>query len=111
MCGLNSGDLNRYHTKIDVHLDKCLVDMNKQLVAKLISVLDGLLKKLSRYDENSFFSSILSLAKPINELGQSYVTFIGLNLDVLRSKVNDDLFIMNAFEVKIFMMIFFYDRI
>ena len=99
LCGLNSGDLNRYHTKIDEHLDKCLTDMNKQLVAKLISVLDGLLKKLSRYDEGSFFSSILSLTKPVNELGQSYVTFIGLNLDVLRQKVNDELFILGAFEV------------
>ena len=38
-----------------------MVEMNKQLVAKLMSVLDGLLKKLSRYDEGSFFSSILSL--------------------------------------------------
>ena len=47
--------MNRYHTKISEHLDKNLVEMNKQLVAKLVSVLDGLLKKLSRYDEGSFF--------------------------------------------------------
>jgi hypothetical protein len=61
LCGLNSGDLNRYHSKVDEHLEKTLADMKKQLVAKLISVLDGLLKKLSRYDEGTFFSSILSL--------------------------------------------------
>ena len=62
MCSLNSGDLNRYHTKIDEFLERSLGEMKKQLVAKLISVLDGLLKKLSRYDEGTFFSSILSLA-------------------------------------------------
>jgi hypothetical protein len=61
LCGLTSGDLHRYHTKIDEHLERCLTEMNKQLVAKLLSVLDGLLKKLSRYDEGTFFSSILSL--------------------------------------------------
>jgi hypothetical protein len=59
---LNSGDLNRYHTKIDEFLDKSLTEMKKQLVAKLISVLDGFLKKLGRYDEGTFMSSILSLA-------------------------------------------------
>lgn len=62
LCSLTSGDMHRYHTKIDEHLERSLVEMNKQLVAKLISVLDGLLKKLSRYDEGSFISSILSLA-------------------------------------------------
>jgi hypothetical protein len=61
LCSLNSGDFNRYHTKIDDSLEKSLAEMKKQLVAKLISVLDGLLKKLSRYDEGTFFSSILSL--------------------------------------------------
>jgi hypothetical protein len=61
LCGLNSGDLHRYHTKIDEHLERSLAEMKKQLVGKLISVLDGLLKKLSRYDEGTFFSSILSL--------------------------------------------------
>ena len=53
--------MNRFHAKISEHLDKSLAEMNKQLVTKLVSVLDGLLKKLSRYDEGSFFSSILSV--------------------------------------------------
>ena len=61
LCSLNSGDLNRYHTKIDEYLEKGLADMKRQLISKLLSVLEGLLKKLSRYDEGSFFSSILSL--------------------------------------------------
>jgi hypothetical protein len=36
--------------------------MSRALIQKLISVLDSVLKKLSRYDEGSFFAQILSLA-------------------------------------------------
>ena len=79
LCGLASGDLHRYHTKIDEHLERCLVDMNKQLVAKLLSVLDSLLKKLSRYDEGTFFSSILSLAVRILFFGFLRIMSINLN--------------------------------
>jgi calcium-dependent secretion activator len=61
LTGLSGSETYRYHAKLDTFLEKCLVDMNKQLVNKLQSVLDGLLKKLSRYDEGSFISSILSL--------------------------------------------------
>ena len=35
--------------------------MTKTLILKLLSVLDSVLKKLSRYDEGSFFAQILSL--------------------------------------------------
>jgi hypothetical protein len=53
--------LHRYHTKIDEFLERALAEMSKQLVNKLQSVLDTILKKLSRYDEGSFFAPILSL--------------------------------------------------
>jgi hypothetical protein len=36
--------------------------MSKILIQKLLSVLDSVLKKLSRYDEGSFFAPLLSLA-------------------------------------------------
>jgi hypothetical protein len=62
LCALNSGDLHQYHTRIDEYLDKILSDMTKALIQKLLSVLDSVLKKLSRYDEGSFFAPILSLA-------------------------------------------------
>ena len=42
--------------------------MSKQLVTKLISVLDTILKKMSRYDEGSFFAPILSLTVKIGWL-------------------------------------------
>jgi len=59
---LNSGDLHQYHTRIDEYLEKILSDMSKALIQKLLSVLDSVLKKLSRYDEGSFMGHILSLA-------------------------------------------------
>lgn len=34
----------------------------------------------------------------MNESGQSYVTFINLNLDVLRQKINDEIFVLDVFE-------------
>jgi len=61
LCALNSGDLHQYHTRIDEYLEKILSDMSKTLIEKLVSVLDSVLKKLSRYDEGSFFAQILSL--------------------------------------------------
>jgi hypothetical protein len=34
----------------------------------------------------------------VNELGQSYVTFLCVNLEQLRIKINDELFVLNIFE-------------
>ncbi len=66
LCALHSGDLHQYHTRIDEYLEKILSEMSKALIQKLITVLDSVLKKLSRYDEGSFFAQILSLAVKIN---------------------------------------------
>ncbi|XP_064633820.1 calcium-dependent secretion activator 1-like isoform X2 [Lineus longissimus] len=99
LCALDSGaDMHQYHTKIDEFLEKVQLQMNKTLVEKLLSVLDNVLAKLARYDEGSFFSSILSLAKPVNELGKSYVDFMRGNLEQLRQKITDELYILNIFE-------------
>ncbi len=37
----------------------------------------------------------------MNELGNAYVTFVALNLDVLRQKINDELFVNSTFEVSL----------
>ena len=63
---MHSGDLHQYHTRIDEYLEKILSDMSKSLIQKLLSVLDSVFKKLSRYDEGSFFAQILSLAVRIS---------------------------------------------
>ncbi|CAF3923276.1 unnamed protein product [Adineta steineri] len=98
LCALHSGDLHQYHTRIDEYLEKILGDMSRALIQKLISVLDSVFKKLSRYDEGSFFAQILSLAKPINEDGQAYVLCVNANLEQLRQKISDEIFTLNIFE-------------
>eukprot|EP00064_Thunnus_orientalis_P018833 superscaffoldBa00004474_g18940 len=50
----------QYHSKIDVLIDEAFKEMVSSLVSKFAAVLDGVLSKLSRYDEGTFFSSILS---------------------------------------------------
>ncbi|CAF1576692.1 unnamed protein product, partial [Didymodactylos carnosus] len=99
LCALNSGDLHQYHTKIDEYLEKILSEMSKSLILKLVAVMDTALKKLSRYDEGSFFAPILSLTKPVNEVGQAYVAFVNTNLEQIRQKISDELFTLNLFEV------------
>ena len=50
----------KYHTKIDDLIDRTLTNMKVGLIGKLISVLDSVLAKLTRYDEGSVIGSILS---------------------------------------------------
>uniref|UniRef100_A0AAV2KXC9 MHD1 domain-containing protein n=1 Tax=Knipowitschia caucasica TaxID=637954 RepID=A0AAV2KXC9_KNICA len=65
LCVLDTGQetdkqWQQYHSKIDVLIDDTFKEMIASLVSKLASVLDGVLSKLSRYDEGTFFSSFLS---------------------------------------------------
>ncbi|XP_071371236.1 calcium-dependent secretion activator 2-like [Centroberyx affinis] len=60
LCVLDAGQEQQYHSKIDVLIDEAFKDMISSLVSKFAAVLDGVLSKLSRYDEGTFFSSILS---------------------------------------------------
>ncbi|XP_042266675.1 calcium-dependent secretion activator 2 isoform X3 [Thunnus maccoyii] len=65
LCVLDTGQeidkqWQQYHSKIDVLIDEAFKEMVSSLVSKFAAVLDGVLSKLSRYDEGTFFSSILS---------------------------------------------------
>ncbi|GLD61734.1 calcium-dependent secretion activator 2 isoform X9 [Lates japonicus] len=60
LCVLDTGQEQQYHSKIDVLIDEAFKEMISSLVSKFAGVLDGVLSKLSRYDEGTFFSSILS---------------------------------------------------
>lgn len=51
---------HQYHSKIDDQIDKALASMTQGLINKLVSVLEGVLSKLSRYDEGSLIGSFLS---------------------------------------------------
>ncbi|ESP01120.1 hypothetical protein LOTGIDRAFT_139881 [Lottia gigantea] len=112
LCALDSGqNMHQYHTNLDEFLERVQIQMVKCLVEKLLSVLESVLSKLARYDEGTFFASILSLTviknafnsrissdKPVNELGKAYVEFMRCNLDVMRQKITDELYTLSMFE-------------
>ncbi|KAM8861283.1 calcium-dependent secretion activator 2 isoform 2-T2 [Synchiropus picturatus] len=109
LCVLDTGQEQQYHSKIDVLIDETFKEMISSLVSKLASVLDGVLSKLSRYDEGTFFSSILSFTvkaaakyvevpKPGMDLADTYITFVRQNQDILRDRVNDELYIETVFD-------------
>ncbi|XP_028286202.1 calcium-dependent secretion activator 2 isoform X4 [Parambassis ranga] len=97
LCVLDSGQ-EQYHSKIDVLIDDAFKEMISSLVSKFATVLDAVLSKLSRYDEGTFFSSILSFTKPGMDLADTYITFVRQNQDVLRDRINDELYIEKVFD-------------
>uniref|UniRef100_A0A8C9VQV9 Calcium dependent secretion activator 2 n=1 Tax=Scleropages formosus TaxID=113540 RepID=A0A8C9VQV9_SCLFO len=109
LCVLDSGQEQQYHSKIDVLIDQAFKDMISTLVSKFTAVLDGVLCKLSRYDEGTLFSSILSFTvkaaakyvdvpKPGTDLADTYITFVRENQDILRDNVTEELYTEKVFE-------------
>ncbi|XP_045892597.1 calcium-dependent secretion activator 2 isoform X2 [Micropterus dolomieu] len=109
LCVLDTGQEQQYHSKIDVLIDEAFKDMISSLVSKFAAVLDCVLSKLSRYDEGTFFSSILSFTvkaaakyvevpKPGMDLADTYITFVRQNQDILRDRVNDELYVEKVFD-------------
>ncbi|XP_055778368.1 calcium-dependent secretion activator 2-like isoform X3 [Salvelinus fontinalis] len=98
----------QYHSKIDVLIDDAFKDMISSMVTKFAGVLDGVLAKLSRYDEGTFFSSILSFTvkaaakyvdvPPGMDLADTYITFVRQNQDILRDRVNEEMYIEKLFD-------------
>uniref|UniRef100_A0A674AAE4 Calcium dependent secretion activator 2 n=1 Tax=Salmo trutta TaxID=8032 RepID=A0A674AAE4_SALTR len=112
LCVLDSGQEQQYHSKIDVLIDDAFKDMISSMVTKFAGVLDGVLSKLSRYDEGTFFSSILSFTvkaaakyvdvpKPGMDLADTYITFVRQNQDILRDRVNEEMYIEKLFDVSV----------
>uniref|UniRef100_A0A671P7Q4 Calcium-dependent secretion activator 2-like n=1 Tax=Sinocyclocheilus anshuiensis TaxID=1608454 RepID=A0A671P7Q4_9TELE len=114
LCVLDQGqevghNPQQYHSKIDVLIDEAFKEMISSLVSKFAAVLDGVLSKLSRYDEGTFFSSILSFTvkaaakyvdvpKPGMDLADTYITFVRQNQDILRDRVNDEMYTEKIFD-------------
>uniref|UniRef100_A0A6Q2XF11 Calcium dependent secretion activator 2 n=1 Tax=Esox lucius TaxID=8010 RepID=A0A6Q2XF11_ESOLU len=103
----HSTAVQQYHSKIDVLIDDAFKDMISCLVSKFTGVLDCILSKLSRYDEGTFFSSILSFTvrsgaflslKPGMDLADTYITFVRQNQDILRDRVNEEMYIEKMFD-------------
>ncbi|XP_066579858.1 calcium-dependent secretion activator 2 isoform X3 [Amia ocellicauda] len=109
LCVLAAGQEQQYHSKIDDLIEEAFKDMISLLVSKFVAVLDGVLSKLSRYDEGTLFSSILSFTvkaaakyvdvpKPGMDLADTYITFVRQNQDILRDKVNEEMYIEKVFD-------------
>ncbi|XP_064417608.1 calcium-dependent secretion activator 2 isoform X3 [Latimeria chalumnae] len=114
LCVLDGGQefdkqWQQYHSKIDDLTEETFKEMISLLVSKLIAVLEGILSKLSRYDEGTLFSSILSFTvktaakyvdvpKPGMDLADTYISFVRQNQDILRDKVNEEVYIEKLFD-------------
>ncbi|XP_047003794.1 calcium-dependent secretion activator-like [Schistocerca americana] len=101
LCAVDGVDVHQYHTKIDDLIEKTSASMKQGMINKLLSVLETTLSKLSRYDEGSLIGSVLSFANVSGsgkDLGQAYVNFTHNCMDQIRSKVSDELWILNFFE-------------
>ncbi|XP_056429768.1 calcium-dependent secretion activator 2 isoform X6 [Hyla sarda] len=114
LCVLDGGQefskqWQQYHSKIDDLIEETVKEIISLLVSKFISVLEGVLSKLARYDEGTLFSSILSFTvkaaskyvevpKPGMDLADTYITFVRQNQDILREKVNEEMYIEKFFD-------------
>ncbi|XP_043933363.1 calcium-dependent secretion activator 1 isoform X4 [Protopterus annectens] len=109
LCSMELGQEHQYHSKIDELIEETVKEMITLLVAKFVTILEGVLAKLSRYDEGTLFSSFLSFTvkaaskyvdvpKPGMDLADAYVTFVRHSQDVLRDKVNEEMYIERLFD-------------
>uniref|UniRef100_A0AAX7SH09 Calcium dependent secretion activator 2 n=1 Tax=Astatotilapia calliptera TaxID=8154 RepID=A0AAX7SH09_ASTCA len=107
LCVLDSEQEQQYHSKIDVLIDEALKDIITSLVSKFAAVLNGVLSKLSRYDEGTFFSSVLSFTvsshvfvpgNGVMDLADTYTSFVRQNQDILHCGVSDELYIETVFD-------------
>uniref|UniRef100_A0A8C8A0X2 Ca2+-dependent activator protein for secretion a n=1 Tax=Oryzias sinensis TaxID=183150 RepID=A0A8C8A0X2_9TELE len=100
----------QYHSQIDNLIEETVKEMITLLVAKFAVILESVLSKLSRYDEGTLFSSFLSFTvkaaskyvdvpKPGMDVADSYVTFVRHSQDMLREKVNEEVYVERIFDV------------
>ncbi|KAJ4927102.1 hypothetical protein JOQ06_014839 [Pogonophryne albipinna] len=111
LCAMEMGQEKQYHTTIDELIEESVKDMILFLVAKFVAILEGVLAKISRYDEGTLFSSFLSFTvkaaskyvdvpKPGMDVADGYVTFVRHSQDMLRDKVNEEVYIERLFDKK-----------
>uniref|UniRef100_A0A4W3H8X5 Ca2+-dependent activator protein for secretion a n=1 Tax=Callorhinchus milii TaxID=7868 RepID=A0A4W3H8X5_CALMI len=109
LCSMEMGQERQYHSKIDELIEDTVKEMITLMVAKFVTILEGVLSKLSRYDEGTLFSSFLSFTvkaaskyvdvpKPGMDVADAYVTFVRQSQDILRDKVNEEMYIERLFD-------------
>ncbi|XP_029990252.1 calcium-dependent secretion activator 1 isoform X7 [Sphaeramia orbicularis] len=109
LCAMEMGQEKQFHSQIDDLIEESVKDMIQLLVAKFVAILEGVLAKISRYDEGTLFSSFLSFTvkaaskyvdvpKPGMDVADGYVTFVRHSQDMLRDKVNEEVYIERLFD-------------
>uniref|UniRef100_A0A672PVH0 Calcium-dependent secretion activator 1-like n=1 Tax=Sinocyclocheilus grahami TaxID=75366 RepID=A0A672PVH0_SINGR len=109
LCAMEMGQEKQYHSQIDELIEESVKDMISLLVAKFVVILESILAKISRYDEGTLFSSFLSFTvkaaskyvdvpKPGMDVADGYVTFVRHSQDILRDKVNEEVYIERLFD-------------
>ncbi|KAM6947771.1 calcium-dependent secretion activator 1 isoform 1-T1 [Lycodopsis pacificus] len=109
LCAMEMGQEKQYHTQVDELIEESVKEMIQFLVAKFVAILEGVLAKISRYDEGTLFSSFLSFTvkaaskyvdvpKPGMDVADGYVTFVRHSQDMLRDKVNEEVYIERLFD-------------
>uniref|UniRef100_H3DB70 Ca2+-dependent activator protein for secretion b n=1 Tax=Tetraodon nigroviridis TaxID=99883 RepID=H3DB70_TETNG len=109
LCAMEMGQEKQFHSHIDELIEESVKDMIQLLVAKFVAILEGVLAKISRYDEGTLFSSFLSFTvkaaskyvdvpKPGMDVADGYVTFVRHSQDMLRDKVNEEVYIERLFD-------------
>uniref|UniRef100_A0A7N8XKP5 Ca2+-dependent activator protein for secretion b n=1 Tax=Mastacembelus armatus TaxID=205130 RepID=A0A7N8XKP5_9TELE len=109
LCAMEMGQEKQFHSHIDDLIEESVRDMIQLLVAKFVAILEGVLAKISRYDEGTLFSSFLSFTvkaaskyvdvpKPGMDVADGYVTFVRHSQDMLRDKVNEEVYIERLFD-------------
>ncbi|XP_016322581.1 calcium-dependent secretion activator 1-like isoform X4 [Sinocyclocheilus anshuiensis] len=109
LCAMEMGQEKQYHSQIDELIEESVKDMISLLVAKFVVILESVLAKISRYDEGTLFSSFLSFTvkaaskyvdvpKPGMDVADGYVTFVRHSQDILRDKVNEEVYIERLFD-------------
>uniref|UniRef100_A0A8C2BN86 Ca2+-dependent activator protein for secretion a n=1 Tax=Cyprinus carpio TaxID=7962 RepID=A0A8C2BN86_CYPCA len=109
LCAMELSQERQYHSQIDDLIEETVKEMITLVVAKFVVILESVLAKLSRYDEGTLFSSFLSFTvkaaskyvdvpKPGMDVADSYVTFFRHSQDVLRDKVNEEMYIERLFD-------------
>lgn len=71
----------------------------------MVHTLEATLAKLSRYDEGNLLAPILSLtykqgmSASGRDIGKQFVNFLSNTIELIRLKINDELWILNLLEV------------
>ncbi|XP_031424166.1 calcium-dependent secretion activator 1 isoform X1 [Clupea harengus] len=106
---MGMGTEKQKHSQIDELIESSVKEMISLLVAKFVAILESVLAKISRYDEGTLFSSFLSFTvkaaskyvdvpKPGMDVADGYVTCTRHSQDILRDKVNEEVYIERLFD-------------